>query len=247
MNSIYSNDSTIKLKEFCSISEEIEECCSSIPEEIEECCSIPTELEECCSSIPEEIEECCSSIPEEIEECCSSIPEEIEECCICLNEIIIDDYELSCCKKNIHKNCLIQWILKSDVIFKCPLCNHEIYNPQLDIINMIIKLILKELKNLNKSVFYYFKLLLFNKEKSLKFTNFNIKYRQILSKITIEIIIKNKRHIEFIFDVNEIPNEINLIDLHENLKIFNYDSCQITFIQEKNKFNLNEYFLSMVH
>lgn len=51
------------------------------------------------------------------------------ECCICLNTF---DYEFiitNCCKKNIHKNCLMDWILSDyNINIKCSMCRIEFKN-----------------------------------------------------------------------------------------------------------------------
>lgn len=51
------------------------------------------------------------------------------ECCICLNSF---DYEFiitHCCKKNIHKICLMDWILSCyNIELKCPMCRQDLYN-----------------------------------------------------------------------------------------------------------------------
>jgi hypothetical protein len=51
------------------------------------------------------------------------------ECCICLNTF---DYEFiitNCCKKNIHKICLMDWILSDyNINIKCSMCRIELKN-----------------------------------------------------------------------------------------------------------------------
>lgn len=51
------------------------------------------------------------------------------ECCICLNTF---DYEFiitNCCKKNIHKICLMDWILSDyNINIKCSMCRIEFKN-----------------------------------------------------------------------------------------------------------------------
>jgi hypothetical protein len=51
------------------------------------------------------------------------------ECCICLNTF---DYEFiitNCCKKNIHKICLMDWILSDyNININCSMCRQEVKN-----------------------------------------------------------------------------------------------------------------------
>ena len=49
-----------------------------------------------------------------------------DECCICLEELK-SSYLTTCCKQNIHKECLQKWFKKAfdkNELAACPICNH---------------------------------------------------------------------------------------------------------------------------
>lgn len=51
------------------------------------------------------------------------------ECCICLNTFNYEFIIMNCCKKYIHKTCLMDWILSDyNKILKCPLCIQNVEN-----------------------------------------------------------------------------------------------------------------------
>jgi len=161
-----------------------------------------------------------------------------EECCICLEELYKDDdLQLSCCNQYIHYKCFSIWALKSDVIFKCPLCNQSIYNPQVKLLNLIIKFILNHIKKLNESILFRLKLIFINESKKINATTFNVEYKQILSQINIIITFLDKRIITYTFDMDNIPEEIDLIWYNKNFNIFNFETCRIAII--KNIISLN--------
>jgi len=52
-----------------------------------------------------------------------------EECCICLNTLDNVYVVLDCCKKQLHKQCLISWMCYGNYIeLRCPMCRVEISN-----------------------------------------------------------------------------------------------------------------------
>ena len=51
------------------------------------------------------------------------------ECCICLNTFNYEFITTNCCIKNIHKNCLMDWILSEyNIDIKCPMCRIQLKN-----------------------------------------------------------------------------------------------------------------------
>lgn len=51
------------------------------------------------------------------------------ECCICLNTFNYEFIITNCCKKNIHKICLMDWILSDyNINIKCSMCRIELQN-----------------------------------------------------------------------------------------------------------------------
>jgi hypothetical protein len=83
------------------------------------------------------------------------------ECCICLNTFDYEFILMNCCKKYIHKQCLMDWILSEfNHMVKCPMCIQNIENINILItyeeFNMYINsLIEKEIyKNDNLSLVY---------------------------------------------------------------------------------------------
>lgn len=51
------------------------------------------------------------------------------ECCICLNTLDYEFMLMNCCKKFIHKQCLMDWILSEyNQMVKCPMCIQNIEN-----------------------------------------------------------------------------------------------------------------------
>lgn len=74
------------------------------------------------------------------------------ECCICLEQCQIqEDIKMKCCNQNIHKSCLLDWIISKKSNENCPLCRNdildivEIYTIE-DFLNKITK---KKCKNKN--------------------------------------------------------------------------------------------------
>jgi hypothetical protein len=57
-------------------------------------------------------------------------PTELDmECCVCLNTFNYEFIIMNCCKKEIHKTCLMDWILSDyNKMSKCPLCIQNIEN-----------------------------------------------------------------------------------------------------------------------
>jgi hypothetical protein len=49
---------------------------------------------------------------------------DVNECCICLYELTNELILTSCCKNELHENCLIEYILYSGY-FTCPLCRQQ--------------------------------------------------------------------------------------------------------------------------
>lgn len=49
---------------------------------------------------------------------------DVNECCICLYELTNELILTSCCKNELHQNCLIEYILYSGY-FTCPLCRQQ--------------------------------------------------------------------------------------------------------------------------
>ena len=49
------------------------------------------------------------------------------ECPICFNNITPNDsfYTMTCCKKNAHIDCIMQWYKKQTTSFKCFICNQN--------------------------------------------------------------------------------------------------------------------------
>lgn len=51
------------------------------------------------------------------------------ECCICLNTLDHEFLLMNCCKKYIHRQCLMDWILSEyNKMVKCPMCIQNINN-----------------------------------------------------------------------------------------------------------------------
>jgi len=76
-------------------------------------------------TLPTNFEDCRGIDTTIINDVSIDIYDEIE-CCICLNTF---DYEFiitNCCKKNIHKICLMDWILSDyNINIKCSMCRIE--------------------------------------------------------------------------------------------------------------------------
>jgi|SaaInlV_100m_DNA_2_1039680.scaffolds.fasta_scaffold01519_4 hypothetical protein len=71
------------------------------------------------------------------------ISENLEECCICLEDIKSGSYLTTCCKQNIHKECLKKWCKKAienKELATCPLCMQLIDAKHLFTISLITKL-----------------------------------------------------------------------------------------------------------
>lgn len=50
----------------------------------------------------------------------------IIECCICLDECQKQEIKMECCSQNIHKSCLLEWIVCQTNNENCPLCRTDI-------------------------------------------------------------------------------------------------------------------------